>query len=121
MSINVSTRTYQEFFKTTSRKNYAKFETDPTSIDVFDFLQKRIDILLAGIVNVKKPPLQMVIVDLEDLLRNTFGWKGRQDVFFITCIGAMVAYLVEEFGYVPDKRGIRLKNNQIIRTSTIYK
>lgn len=121
MSIYKSTRNYADFFKQPSRRNYAKLRNLPESKDVYDFLQTRIDWLIASITNHKKPALQGVILDLEHFL-NSYPWRvSPKDCFFITMVGAMVCYLVEEFGFVPEKSGVKLRHSNLITTGATYK
>jgi hypothetical protein len=135
-------REFQDFFQESyAKRTYAKFgkqdenpEMYSKSKAVFEFLQARVDRLMSSIINHRKPALQGVIYELELMLRDEFQWTvedkldRRQDVrHFITMIGAMVKYLVSEFGYEVDKNRQSYKlhcpevDETLISTSSCYK
>jgi len=121
MSIYTSTKSFNEFFEQTENKKYQKYQITNEAIKVYEFLQKRIDWLISSITNHKKPALQGVIVDLENLLKDMLGWsETKKDNFFITMIGAMVRFLVSEHGFIVLNNGISLRNNEIISTASTY-
>ena len=118
-----STRSYSDFFKQSGYRNYARYKDDPKAKRVFDWLQEKIDLLISSIRNHEHPALQGVIVNLdEEILQKEFDWsKEHREGFFISMIGSMVKYLVEEFGFVPFKSGVRLKNSNVIKTASKYR
>jgi hypothetical protein len=123
MSIYQSTRQFDDFFHETSCHKYEKYHFDPdiNARDIFGWLQLRVDCLISSIRNHRKPALQGVIVDLEDELTRRFRWsRDTKDGFFITMIGAMVRYIVEEHGYRVRRNGVRLTNSRIISTAATY-
>jgi hypothetical protein len=121
MSIYHCSRNFDEFLNEARYRNYEKYRSDQNAQFVFEWLCERIDLLISSIRNHGKPALQGVIVDLEELLRNRFGWsKENKDDFFITMIGAMVRYLVEEHEFAVKRSGVPLRNTTIISTATSY-
>ncbi|NQT35245.1 hypothetical protein HQ587_08650 [bacterium] len=122
MSIYQSTQLFDEFFNHPGFRNYEKYRTDPNAKMVFEWLKARIDWLISSIRNHRKPALQGVIVDLEELLRNNLGWsREHKDNYFITMIGAMVRFLVEEHGFTVKRTGVPLRHNRIITTAATYR
>jgi hypothetical protein len=121
MSIYTSNRNFDEFLNEASYRKYEQYRSDQNAQFVFEWLRERIDWLITSIRNFEKPALQGVIVDLEELLRDRFGWsKENKDDVFIRMIGSMVCYLVEEHGFSVKESKVPLSNNTIITTATSY-
>jgi len=122
MSIYQSTRQFDDFFDDPGSRNYERFRTDPNARIVFEWLQARLDWLISSIRNHRKPALQGVIVDLEEeVLKGRFGWtRDSKENYFITMIGAMVRFLVEEHGFTVRRTGVPLRHNEIISTAATY-
>lgn len=121
MSQQPSSRQFDEFFNESGFRKYERYRSDPKARVVFEWLRDRIELLVSSIRNHKKPALQGVIVDLEEILRSDFGWtKATKDNFFITMIGAMVCYLVQERGFTVKRTGVLLRNSSIISTAATY-
>jgi len=120
MPIYRSTRTFDGFFTNPRWKNYRQYSTDPMAREVFEWLKGRIDMLLASIVNHRKPALQGVIVDLEAFLCSNSVLPEEKRNFFITMIGSMVCYLVEEFGFGVKRSGVPLRHSSLISTASAY-
>lgn len=123
MSIYNSNRSFQGFFDDSGSRNYEKYRSNENAEYVFEWLKARIDWLISSIRNHRKPALQGVIVDLtNDVLIGRFGWsKDNKDNFFITMIGAMVRYLVEEHGFEVVRSGVPLRHSDIIGTAATYR
>jgi len=123
VSVYGSKLTLALFFACSRYRNYLKYENDPNASLVFEWLLKRLDWLIASIHNHKKPALQGVIRNLEDeILEGQFGWtRDNKDNFFITMIGAMVCFLVEEHGYAVLRYGVPLRFSKIISTASTYR
>lgn len=121
MTIFQSTYSFDGFFEDPRYRNYDKYHQDPRAREVFEFLRDHVDMLIASVVNHRKPAIQGVIVFLEDFLIAKFGWKPDQkENFFITFIGSLVNYLLEEFGFRVRRTGVKLRHNRIIGTAAIY-
>ena len=121
MSIYQSTQEFDEFLDNPGFRNYEKYRNDPDAKMVFEWLKARIDWLISSIRNHRKPALQGVIVDLEELLQKNLGWSHENKVnYFITMIGAMVRFLVEEHGFTVKRTGVPLRHNKIITTAATY-
>ncbi len=121
MSVYTSTKKFDEFFDHPSYRNYEKYRKDENARMVFEWLKRRIDWLISSVRNHRRPALQGVIVDLEDLLQTRLGWsKETKNKYFTTMIGAMVYFLLEEHGFSVLRTGVPLRNNRIISTAATY-
>ena len=121
MSIYQSGKRFGDFFNEPGSRKYEKYRADPNAKIVFEWLKVRLDWLISSIKNHRKPALQGVIVDLEELLEKQFGWtRENKDNFFITMIGSMVRFLVAEHGFSVKRTGVLLRNNKLISTAATY-
>ena len=121
MSIYQSVRQFNEFFEDPGSRKYEKYRNDPRAEVIYDCLQARIDWLISSIRNHRKPALQGVIEDLENILIEEFQWtRDQKENFFITMIGMMVRFLVEEHGFIVKRTRVPLRYNRIISTAATY-
>ncbi|MBI1318343.1 MAG: hypothetical protein GC168_05240 [Candidatus Hydrogenedens sp.] len=121
MSPFSSTRDFDEFLNESRSRKYEKYRSDVNARRTFQWLVDRVESLLSSIRNHRRPALQGVIVDLEDWMTLELNWrKESQDNFFVTMIGAMVRYIVEEHGHTVKRTGVPLRHNNIITTAALY-
>jgi len=122
MSVYRSTCTLEGFFDRKEYRNYAKYESDPRALEVWEWLRARVDWLVSSVVDHGRPALQGVVVHLEEeLLCGKYGWtRENRDRFFITMIGAMVKVLLEEHGFRVKRSGVPLKFTRLITTAAKY-
>jgi len=136
MGIFKSTRTLKSFFDDKEFQRYQKLREDPQAQLVYKWLQMRIDMLMASVINHQRPALQGVIRELELYLMNEFGWTARMRSkkaneqerrkveFFVTMIGAMTKHILLEYKFERGRKGVPLRHKEtqgLIRTASEYR